>query len=422
MKTGTILLTFILTLYIFFKKPEMKKNITLLFSGIFFIICLISCAQNFEDHSKNLFPIKADSSVSIVMSGELESVNSTGIKSPSNWNLQYQIIYLPEEGTFVNEGDTVVIFDTKQVESQLLESRKKLEKYQQELKEILLKNRQEVKERENGISSLKIQKKIVLNQLEMSKYNSDTEQKNAELELEKTKINLNKSEEDLNAQYILNKNSENEVLLKIKQTEIEVERNLNMLKDMYLTTPKSGLVVYQRQGWRRDDDKVKEGDTVHPMSQLLAIPDLNNMRTVVLLNEVDLNLVEVGIPAIITIEAYPDTQFTGEVSYMSRIADREPYAEQLKSYSVYVNINSNENFRLKPGLSAKVEIFTRNFNSVFKIPSWCLFLENDHEYVLTENEDKIPVQIEYLQDGNAIVTGDLSTEIKIYSNSKIPEL
>ena len=52
----------------------------------------------------------------------------------------------------------------------------------------------------------------------MAKYNSDVDQKNAELELEKTKINLHKSEEDLRAQHVLNKNSENEILLKIKQT------------------------------------------------------------------------------------------------------------------------------------------------------------------------------------------------------------
>ena len=143
----------------------MKNLSRSLFLGILsfaIVLSFISCGQNFEEQSENLFPVKSDSLVSIVMLGELESVNSTGIATPSNWNLQFQIVYLPKEGTFVHEGDTVVIFDTKQVESQLLESQKKLEKYQQELEEVLLRNQQEIKNRKHEIRSLEIQEKIVL--------------------------------------------------------------------------------------------------------------------------------------------------------------------------------------------------------------------------------------------------------------------
>jgi len=392
-----------------------RKSIVIL--SVFSIF--YSCSQSSEKQNDNLFSVKSDSLVSVVMTGELESVNATTISSPANWNLQFQIVYLPEEGAFVNEGDTVVIFDTKEVESRLLESQKKLEKYQQELAEVLLKNQQEINNRENEIISLEIQEKIVRNQFEMAKYNSDVDQKSAELELEKTLINLKKNKEDLDAQYVLNKNAENEVLLKINQTEIELERNKTMMNDMYLTTRKSGIIVYERQGWRKDEEKVKIGDNVRPMAPLLAIPDLNNMQAELFLNEVDLSMVQIGMPANFTIEAYPDTQFTGEVTYVSKIADREPYATQLKSYIIKVRINSKENFRLKPGLSAKIEIFTNEFKNVFSIPSWCLFSEDEQFFVQTDDGDKIKIELKYLQDGTAFVSGDLTTDFKLIGNLSI---
>jgi len=108
-----------------------------------------------------------------------------GCSQPGEWDLSYQIIYLPGESTMVAEGEAVVIFDTKQVEPQMEESTRQLESHEQELPGKELSNRLTIQEIKNNIHNLEIQEEINLNRPEQAKYNSDIEQKDALLELGK---------------------------------------------------------------------------------------------------------------------------------------------------------------------------------------------------------------------------------------------
>ncbi|MBC8490930.1 MAG: hypothetical protein H8D42_00025, partial [Candidatus Marinimicrobia bacterium] len=144
------------------------------FSLALFVL-FFSC-RNLDNSQVDSYSICKDSAVVVREAGELESVNSIVISAPGKWDLSYQIVYLPDEGAMVAEGDTVVIFDTKQVELQLEESIKQLESYEQELQGKELSNMLTIQEIKNSMLSLEIQEEINLNRLEQAKYNSDVEQ------------------------------------------------------------------------------------------------------------------------------------------------------------------------------------------------------------------------------------------------------
>ncbi|MFP4546636.1 MAG: HlyD family secretion protein [Fidelibacterota bacterium] len=361
-------------------------------------------------------PIKEN--IMITLSGELKSQNSTRIIAPRNWNLNYKILYLPEEGSWVEKGDTVVVFDSKEVEQQLDEARQQLEQLEKQMVEKQLRNQQTIKEIKNQIRTLEIQKEITLNQLEQSKYNSEADQKTVELELKKVELNIKKTRQTLESQKILNRNDENETNLQLEQYRTRMKNYREMIDDMVMTSPKSGIVVYHKTGRRGRGAKVKIGDSIRPASIILQIPDLNNMQVDIDLSEVDISKIKLGQPAEIQVLAYPDTTFLGEVAYISKIAD-ESEESKLRIYPISVNINSPKNYRMKPGLTVKVSIEIGKNLDGFSIPAWCLFKDADGYFVRTATS-RLPVAVIDIYDGKAYVSGALTSDMELKENINIP--
>lgn len=364
--------------------------------------------------------VRIDSIVTIVESGQLKSMNASIVSAPGDWRMEYRINYLAAEGSIVEEGDTVVIFDTEQAQSKRDEANAKLEIQIAKLNEIKQNNALTLNQKKINLQQLELQYEINKNQVENAKYESDAAQKEIELELEKTRLRLIKAKQDLETQKILNQNSENLISLEISQAQVQIERAKKMMSDMYLISRRGGLVVYQKQGWGGEGEKVKVGDNVYPQTSILSIPDLDAMKAVILLNEVDRPYIQAGAQADVVVEAYPDTVFRGKIVFVSKIVNREDGANNLKTYNVYIKIDSKENFRLKPGLSAKVTIYAKSLNDVYRIPAWCLFNDRNNFYVQSIAEGKIPITLVQLNNGFAFVKGDLTADAMLKPNEAIP--
>ena len=361
----------------------------------------------FSDSSDNrqLYPAKQDSILSIFEYGQLNSVNNTVIQAPTDWSMEYRLAYLAPEGSFVMQGDTVVGFDTEKAQSQYEEASAQLEIQLAKLDEVKRQNEINLRERKNRIEELDFQLEIMKSRLEQSKYESDVKQKETQLELEKTKLSLQRAKEDLEAQKILNKKNIDLVMLDISQAKVKIERANKMMADLFLQSPKEGMVIYQKQGWGRNATKVRVGENVWPSSAILAIPDLGSMMAHIELNEVDRPLIDKNQKAKIIVEAYADTVFTGQVQKISQIVDTEDDDTNLKTYDIFVVIDSKENYRLKPGLSVRVEIFVDTLQNVYKIPVWTLFSDQDEFFVLSQ-ESKVKVDLVLKKDGLAFVKSD----------------
>jgi HlyD family secretion protein len=145
------------------------------------------------------------------------------------------------------------------------------------------------------------------------------------------------------------------------------------------------------------------------------------MQVLVMLNEVDRPFVKVGQKAEITIEAYSDTVFTGTVSLVSRIVNQMEDANNLKTYDVIIHIDSKENYRMKPGLSAEVRLFLNTVGQYFSVPSFCLFGEEKDFYIESLEQGEIDVDVREIRDGLAYIEGEkLSEGLKILTNPDIP--
>lgn len=389
-----------------------------------FGLIAIACVFVFACHSVNDntssfgFYVTRDSIAAMVESGQLASMNSSVMLAPGNWRMEYRLQYLAPEASYVQQGDTVVTFDTEQTQSQLDEAGAQLALKQAKLKEVQEKNAQILAQKIASLQQLELEYEINRERSKTSVFESQVMQQQMALELQKTEQRLKTARQELESQKILNQNSENLIRLEMSQAQMNIGRSRSTMADMFMIAPRGGLVIYEKHGWEGEGSKVKIGDVVYPQSAILSIPDLSAMKAVVKLNEVDRPHIKPGMAAEIIVEAYPDTVFAGHILSVSKIVNLAEESTNVKTYDVDIELHSGENFRLKPGLSAKVTIFCDSLKNTSRLPVWCMFNESAKYFVVSEAGRKTPVELILLNDGYAFVRGDISNGLALKSNAK----
>ena len=139
------------------------------------------------------------------------------------------------------------------------------------------------------------------------------------------------------------------------------------LKEVTITAPMSGIVT------RRN---VEEGETAimgtlnNLGTVLLTIADLSTIETEIEVDETEVTRMKIADKAKVTLDAYPDTSFTGEVSEIGNspiLSAASATQQQGVDFKVVVTIlDSIPNVR--PGLSADAEITVAESKNALSIP------------------------------------------------------
>ena len=160
-----------------------------------------------------------------------------------------------------------------------------------------------------------------------------------------------------------------------------------------ITSPIDGVVLSK---------SVEEGQTVAASfntPELFTIAqDLTNMQVIADIDEADIGEVKEGQRVTFTVDAYPDDVFSGVVKQVRQEATTE---SNVVTYQVVISA-PNANFKLKPGLTANVTIFTKEVKNVLSVPSKALkFTPN--EKMLTDGQSiqdvPAPNKVWTLEDG-----------------------
>jgi HlyD family secretion protein len=106
---------------------------------------------------------------------------------------------------------------------------------------------------------------------------------------------------------------------------------------------------------------------------LMQMADLNAVQIRALVDETDIGKVQPGVPATVTVAAYPNQPFTGEVLKIEPLAIVE---QNVTMFAVLVRLD-NRNGLLKPGMNADVEIEIASRESVPSVPTAALRTDAD---------------------------------------------
>lgn len=133
------------------------------------------------------------------------------------------------------------------------------------------------------------------------------------------------------------------------------------LEDATIESPLSGTVISRT---------VTQGTIVTPATgqatgtTLMIIADLSQVRMRVTIDEVEMGNVRVGQPATVSVDAYPEHQFTGSIE---KIEPQATVTQGVTFFPVQVTIDNREGL-LMPGMNGEVRIKAADLSNVIQVP------------------------------------------------------
>lgn len=124
---------------------------------------------------------------------------------------------------------------------------------------------------------------------------------------------------------------------------------------------------------------------------LMQIADLSQMKVTVQVSEEDIAKVAVGQTANVTFPAFPDLTLQGSVTGIASIASADGGTMSYDgSSSVSFDVDiliAKPDYRLKPGMTAKVSLVTEQLDDVIMVPSMALMTDDGQNYYVMVQTD-----------------------------------
>ncbi|MEK3752226.1 efflux RND transporter periplasmic adaptor subunit [Paenibacillus sp. FSL E2-8871] len=138
----------------------------------------------------------------------------------------------------------------------------------------------------------------------------------------------------------------------------QIEKIASVQEDMIppdpLTAPIDGTVTAVN---------IASGEKAMDGSELIDITDYANLSVIVQVDELDIPTVKIGMPATISLDALPDTEFKGSVT---KIAKEGTVSNGVSLFDVTVGLTTSEGALV--GMSAEVSVTTAEKKDVLTVP------------------------------------------------------
>ena len=133
-------------------------------------------------------------------------------------------------------------------------------------------------------------------------------------------------------------------------------------------------LAHQRQGHRpRGRAGPDRGRSFSAPTLFTIAQDLSRVRILALVDESDIGLIDSGLPAKFTVQAYPDREFEGVATQVRMLPT---VSSNVVNYTVVVDA-ANEDEVLMPGMTATVDFYVESRKNVLLVPSTALEGDRD---------------------------------------------
>jgi membrane fusion protein (multidrug efflux system) len=125
------------------------------------------------------------------------------------------------------------------------------------------------------------------------------------------------------------------------------------------------------------------GAWVTPNSSFLSVVDISIVRLVVNVVEKDLRRITQGMRADVTVDAFPGEKFEGRIAHIAPVLDPATRTAQIE-----IDVQ-NSNFRLKPGMYAKVDFVVERRANTLVVPANAIVDLNGKKGVFLPDEGDV---------------------------------
>ncbi|MFC2075596.1 efflux RND transporter periplasmic adaptor subunit [candidate division KSB1 bacterium] len=359
-----------------------RKNI---FKASLLLLPLLACAAKQEDTVELYTVSRGDFINTITVTGELEAVNSEMISTPFlSWHQagMPKIIEIVDDGERVEKGDILVQFDTAEIEKTILDAETELEIAEAEVAKAIATQKSEVEELTADLEIAGLNHKISQLELEQATFEAVIKRREIELNLEKSAIALQRASEEIGNRQRVHRQELSRLELKRDQAKTKLSQAQETLASLTISAPSPGIAIIREN--RTTDAKFQVGDQSHPGRPLIGLPDLDNMKAEVMINEVDIAKVDTAQRVVVRLDAYPDTSFKGRVKEIGTLARSKTRNSKVKVFDVEVLLEDSDE-RLIPGMTVSSEIEVSRLPDTLFVPLEALFAKENRNVVYVLN-------------------------------------
>jgi HlyD family secretion protein len=291
----------------------------------------------------------------IVLTGELEAARGAMVSVPPLPTWQSSIKWLCQDGTEVKEGDRVAELDNTAFTADLYKKREDLTQAEQELQEKEAEWSADLRDKQFDLDKKQAElEKAKIEAAVPKDIVSNRDYEDRQTKLRRATTDFEKARATLAAQQKAVASDRGNLQLKIGRAKREYETGETAIQALVLRAPRDGIVVIKDHPW--EGRKLQASDQVWVGFSIAMIPNLDSMQVAASLADVDDGRVAAGMPATVTLDGYPSMRLPGRVVSVAAVAQESARQSLRRAFRVVVRLDRVDRTRMRPGLSARVEI------------------------------------------------------------------
>lgn len=339
------------------------------------------------------------------LEGSVEAVNATSINCPRVFDAV--VLYIAEDGSFIQAGDTVCILESNRLKEQYERSLTNLEIFEAEynkgvadldLSMTLLEAQVRNNEAQTQISNL--------DSLQLE-YSSPSQRKITELQLKRSRIEKRKLESKLKYLRIINQTELRKMQIYINQMKSQVSSLEKELQSLVMLAPKAGLVLLGES--TSTDGRLQVGEEIYPNALIASIPEMDQMQVRIQAKEAEVKRLELGQRVDFTFDGMPDSRAQGLIRMIAPVGTPMRGNQSIKLYDVVASIDTASTLP-KPGLSAMAQVYLQLEPDTVFVPQLAIFIEDSSRFVYVREGNgyiRQEVQLGLQSSKQAIISGGL---------------
>jgi len=373
------------------------------------LLFLLSCNKKETVEVPVSKAIKGTFYLDVIETGEIQAIKSINISSPDiSWRYgNLKISQIVKDGKEVKEGDTLLVFDPSEVKKEIVEAEGRLEMSYAELEKMKAQQQSDLEEQRADYEVTRLSQEISKIQFESATYEANIKRKEIQLNLDRANIALARAKEQIENQIKIQAEDVKQKMLSIEQDKSRLKEAHETLERLFLDSPAPGIAIINRNG--SSSAKFQIGDQCWSGQPLIQLPNMNQLKATVQINEVDISKVTKGLKVEIKPDAFSDSVYIGEVMTVANLAVNKEGSSKIKVFPVDILIKDSSK-KLLPGLSVSCRLLVRKIDNVVYVPLDAVLSNGLEEYVYVKKKgifEKVIVETGVSNTDHIVITKGL---------------
>ena len=349
--------------------------LTLVFLSLFY-----SCTSH--DEGLSVYTVSnTDFNQVLKIEGFVEPVKSVTIFCPPD--VEGTIIFLLEDGTRVEKGDTICIIEVKELETEYNQMLIDLETQQAGMNKILADLDMQYALLEAQVKNNEADTEIAFLDSAQLEYSTPSQKRIKELELERVAIEKAKYDKKLQTLEVIQQSDIKRAELRIQRMENRLQSMKDRLESLVIRAPESGLISLTMNYMTGNKNQIS--DIVWENMPIAIIPEMESMKVLISASERDFKAINVNDSVYYSFDAMPGNMGWGKILQKSPIGRPIRRGSKVRIFEIEASIDSVIQMP-DPGFSAVCNIVQKMVKDTIVIPQVAIFEADSLKFVYVKKD------------------------------------